>query len=85
MVVIPGCDMQLDGGGYRRSLLTFELKSPSFVIEYDSSLTGFGFRIFRIENGSEILWRIASVDADFSLRGVSSYYNTMEYISFALC
>jgi len=76
--------MELEGEGYRRSLLTFELESPSFVIEYDSSLTGFGFRIFRIEYGSELLWRIASVDADFSLRGVSSYQNTMEYISVVL-
>jgi len=48
------------------------------------SLTGFGFRIFRIEYGSELLWWIASVDADFSLRGVSSHQNTMEYISVVL-
>jgi len=25
------------------------------------------------ENGSEILWRIASVDADFSSRGILNY------------
>jgi len=43
--------MEVEGDGYRRSLESFEFEPPSFWIEYDSFLTGFGFKISRLVEG----------------------------------
>ena len=76
--------MEVVGDGYRRSLESFEFEPPSFWIEYDSSLTGFGFRISRLVEGEMALWKVASINSNFDLEGSSCYQNTMEYISIVL-
>ena len=76
--------MELEGEGYRRRLESFILKQHSLVVEYDASLTGFGFRILRVEEGEERLWKIASIDARCELGGNSAFQNAMEYTAVVL-
>lgn len=54
------------------------------MVEYDASLTGFGFRILRVEEGEERLWKIASIDARCELGGNSAFQNAMEYTAVVL-
>ena len=61
-----------------RPLDLFRLKPPSYVIEFDGSLTGVGFRIFLLSDDSEVLFGAGALTASFDLHGDASYQNTME-------
>ena len=71
--------MEVEGDGYRRSLESFEFEPHSFWIKYDSSLTGFGFKISRLVEVKMVLWKVASTDSDFDLEGSTCYQKTIEY------
>ena len=61
-----------------RPLELFRLRPPSYVIEFDGSLTGVGFRIFALVDDCEILYGAGALTAAFDLDDDSSYQNTME-------
>jgi ribonuclease HI len=61
-----------------RDIDSFRLRFPSFVLEFDGSLKGLGFRIFSLLNGVETLIYSGAVILSFCLFGQAKYQNAME-------
>jgi hypothetical protein len=61
-----------------RDIDSFQLRVPSFRLEFDGSLKGLGFRVFLIQNDFETLLYSGAVLLAFDLRGLAMYQNAME-------
>ena len=58
------------------------VRRPTWLIEYDASLTGIGVQIFSLdEDLNEDLRFAIGLDLDFGLESQSKYQNTMEFIA----
>lgn len=69
---------------YSRPILSFKTCPSYFRVEFDASLTGLGIVISSIQNHTWTIYRVASVDTPYSLKGNSGYQNTMEFIAMVL-
>ena len=81
------CLLILDPKKYRRPIADLETAPSDFLIEYDSSLTGLGVRIFQLGGmgrREETLVIVAGLDTPFQLKGDSSFQNTMEFMAVVL-
>ena len=80
------CLVHFDELRFTRSIDSFRDDMPSYIVEFDASLTGAGILWFRrANNGTEVCMGASAVD----LRGLefgedSSYQNTSEYIGAVL-
>ena len=76
------CLVHLDEQRFTRSLDSFRDEVPSYVIEFDASLTGAGIIWFnKAGNGTEVCMGASAVDlSGLGFGGDSSYQNTSEYI-----
>jgi hypothetical protein len=61
-----------------RSMESFRLRTADWLVEFDGSLSGVGYRIFVLKDGSEVLLEAGLAMAEFDLGGISGYQNSME-------
>lgn len=66
------------GMGFGRPIPSFRVAEASWVVEFDGSLTGIGFRVFEIVEGVETLRGFGGERVEFDLRQQSQYQNSME-------
>ncbi|MEI8301616.1 MAG: hypothetical protein WCG10_08435, partial [Chlamydiota bacterium] len=70
---------------YKRDLNSFVHFEPSYVVEYDASLTGVGIILFELNrNKEEREWKVIQLDFDYDLKSQSKYQNTVEFIGVLL-
>jgi hypothetical protein len=70
---------------YKRDIISFVHHDPTFVLEYDASLTGVGIILFKIGNQKEEKeWKVIQLEFHYNLESQSRYQNTVEFIGIVL-
>ena len=70
---------------YKRDIISFVHHDPSFVLEYDASLTGVGIILFKLGNEKEEKeWKVIQLEFHYNLESQSRYQNTVEFIGIVL-
>jgi ribonuclease HI len=65
-----------------RSISSFVVRLVEWILEFDGSLTGCGYRIFKFVNGIEAYVAAGAVLGRDDFKGDSSYQNAMELTAF---
>ena len=69
----------------KRNIISFVHHDPSFVLEYDASLTGVGIIIFKLgKNKEEKEWKVIQLEFNYDIGSQSRYQNTVEFIGIIL-
>jgi len=71
--------MELGGARFQRPLESFRLRSLSYVIESDASLTGIGVVISIVDGDREAVWKALGIALPYDLKGESRFQNTLEF------
>jgi len=67
-----------------RPIESFRQRDTTWVVEFDGSLVGIGFRVFSLNgNGEEILMAFGGEILNFDLKGRSEFQNAMEMAALA--
>jgi hypothetical protein len=70
---------------YRRDLVSFTCNIPTYVLEYDASLTGVGVILFKVDSyGIETEWKVIQQEYHYNLNKQSRFQNTVEFIGVVL-
>jgi hypothetical protein len=70
---------------YKRDLVSFTSHAPTYVLEYDASLTGVGVILFKVDtNGIETEWKVIQQEYHYNLNQQSKFQNTVEFIGVVL-
>ena len=77
--------LEINPNTYKRDIKSFVHYEPSYVLEYDASLTGVGIILFIIDNNKEEKeWKVIQKDYNYNIGSQSKYQNTVEFIGIVL-
>ena len=77
--------LEINPNTYKRDIKSFVHYEPSYVLEYDASLTGVGIILFILDkNKEEKEWKVIQMDYNYNIGSQSKYQNTVEFIGIVL-